>query len=252
MKLTLVHLQVEFSKVEYNFNQIKLSYIKAANNGSELVIFPEFSLTGYCVLSKDITIDVIGCNTSRLEEYHYMIYELVKEYKVPMTIGSFAYNDKTDSGTVAAYYLITVDGITLVKEKQQHSKLSHPYSIDYRYGGALSKQISINNLTMNTLICSETMDESLVDSMLECDILLNPSAFGELPPYIDYPIICSKQSKLDKLLILTPNQTINTDTYNLGRTIIRRGNTVVFQHSSLHTTLIHLESDTDEIKTSIL
>jgi predicted amidohydrolase len=252
MKLTLVHLQVEFCNIEYNFNQIKNSYIKAVSIGSELVVYPEFALTGYCVLSSDITIDVIGCNMKRLEEFHNLLHELVKIYNVPITIGSFAYNTHTDSGTVSAYYYIDKNEFQLIKEKRQHQKLSHPYSIDFKYGGTISTQFELNQLKFNTLICSETMDEILVDSTLmeNCNILLNPSAYGEIPPYINYPI-ASSSSKFNDLLILTPNQTINTDKYNLGRTLIRRGNSIVYEFSSTYTALINIESDTNAITTDV-
>jgi predicted amidohydrolase len=248
MKLSMVHLQIEFCNVEYNFNQIKKSYIRSVLSGSELVVFPEFALTGYCVLSSDITIEVIGCNTQSLEEFHILLHNLVKQYCVPMVIGSFAYNNHTDSGTVSAYYYIDKDNFQLVKEKKQHKKLSHPYCIDFKYGGVISKQFELNNVKFNTLICSETMDSTLVDYVLEenCDILLNPSAFGEIKPYVNYPIgfSLSNQTKFDNLLILTPNQTINTDKYNLGRTTVRKGNDIIFEFFSMHTTLIHVESTT--------
>ena len=122
MKLSMVHLQIEFCNVDYNFNQIKKSYIRSVLSGSELVVFPEFALTGYCVLSSDITIEVIGCNTQSLDEFHILLHDLVKQYCVPMVIGSFAYNNHTDSGTVSAYYYIDKDNFQLVKEKKQHKK----------------------------------------------------------------------------------------------------------------------------------
>jgi predicted amidohydrolase len=242
MLITLVHLKTIFENFEFNFQQIRNSYIQAVQSYSDIVIFSETSFTGYNILSKKY--DFIETE----KEYQNKLHALVKQYKIPICIGALHLNSQSDTGTVSSFFKITDDLIDIIKEKERHTKLSHPYDPTFKYGGTISKPFEYQGTRFSTLICSETMDEHIVDRILEetPDIILNPSAFGEIPPYVNYPIVCSAHNleRLDCTLILSPNQMVNTEKYNLGRTIIRRGNNILFETSALKTTLIHFNTNT--------
>jgi hypothetical protein len=242
MRITLVHLKTIFEDFEYNFQQITESYVQSVKSNSDIVIFSETSFTGYNVLTKKYEFVDIE------QYYRNRLYDLVKQYKIPVCVGALHLNSQSDTGTVSSFFKITSDSMEVIKEKERHTKLSHPYNHTFKYGGTISRPFEYQGIRFSTLICSETMDENIVDRILEetPDIVLNPVAFGEMPPYINYPIICSDRYKdaLDNILILSPNQSINTEEYNLGRTIIRKGNRVLFETSALVTTLIHFNSQT--------
>ena len=242
MLITLVHLKTMFEDFEFNFQQIQDSYIQAVGSSADIVLFSETSFTGYNVLSKKYGF------IETEQEYRNKLHKLVKKYKIPACVGALHLNSQSDTGTVSSFFKITDTAMEVIKEKERHTKLSHPYDPAFKYGGTISQPFDYQGIRFSTLICSETMDENIVDRILEetPNIILNPSAFGEITPYVNYPIVCSEHNitRLNNTLILSPNQTVNTEKYNLGRTIIRKGNDILFETSALATTLIHFNSQT--------
>jgi len=242
MNIALVHLKTVFENFEYNFQQIQSSYVQAVQSAADIVIFSETSFTGYNILSKKYAF------IETEKQYQAKLHNLVKYHKIPVCIGALHLNTQSDTGTVSSLFKITAQSMEVIKEKERHNKLSHPYDPTFKYGGTISKSFEYQGLRFSSLICSETMDENIVDRILEekPDIILNPVAFGEIPPYVNYPITCSEHNikQLDNILILSPNQSINTEKYNLGRTIIRKGNNVLFETCALETTIIHFNNQT--------
>ena len=235
MLLAIVHLRNKLLDYEYNFNSVVDTYIQAVNSGAELVIFPESALSGYAVIDSN-TVDWIDSELlfmARLLKY-------VKQKNVPIAIGGHFYDNVYSS--VEAYFLLTISGMEILKTKERHNCIQNP---DFEITND-GKMFSINGTTFSTVICSESMCTKLLDSALDADIILNPSAYGEDQNPINYPLI-SKRKDFDNKIIIVPNLSMIDDEYPYGRTLIKKGNNILFERSALQNIIIMYNTETGDL-----
>jgi len=234
MLLSVVHLRNKLHDYDLNFDNVVSTYLKSVELQAELVVYPEAALSGYAVIDSS--------TVTWLDEeltYIYKLQQYVQTYKTPIAIGAHSYDDVYVS--VETYFLITSDGIQTLKTKERHNCIAAPMTPMVNSGTVFE----IDSVVFSTLICSESMCVSLLDSALSTsDVLLNPSAFGETQTPENYPLYSSVPDFNQKLIVI-PNMSMIGDEYQYGRTTIKRGNRIVFEGSYLHNAVILFDTTTD-------
>lgn len=236
MLLSIVHLRNKLLDYQHNFNNVLETYLRSVAENVDLVIYPESALSGYAVIDSN--------SMTWMDKELNLILSLfkhVRNHNVPLVIGGHFYDATYNS--VEAYFLITPNKIQILKTKKRHNCFINP-TMEIDNNGVL---FSINGIIFSTLICSESMCVNMLDSAIsKCDILLNPSAYGETKDPENYPLI-STLKEFDDKLIIVPNLSMEGDEYQYGRTLIKRGNNILYELSALTNTVIVYNTETGEI-----
>lgn len=238
MRLSICHLRNELYNYDINYSNVEFLYHKSVNENVELVVFPESAFSGYAVIdTKHITDKFFEAEFSCLLK----LFHLVKQFKTPVTIGCHFY-DKTYNSS-EAYFLITCNKIQLLKTKIRHNCIKDRYS-SVDHDGVI---FELNSKKFSTLICSESMCVNMLNSAVkESNIILNPSAYGECMNPVNYDLLCDANA-FDNTLIIIPNLSLINDQFQYGRSMIKIGNTMLFEKHCLQNMAIIFDTETNTV-----
>ena len=173
MKLACVVNKIR-PTIEENIEEMKKAIIEAKQNGADLVLFSEMSLSGF-IVGKNVLADrkvVMKPTDKRI----YSLCEVAKEQSINV---GFGFLEDKDGGFFDSYALIVRDGSI----KEIYQRCSDTWHIKDRGGmyveGEAVRSIMVDNdLCITFLLCKDLFDDVLcaMISALDADVCIVPMA----------------------------------------------------------------------------
>lgn len=188
--------------IEENINEIKAQMKIAKDNGAELVLFSECSLSGF-IVGENVMMDrKVAMKATDKRIYDLCAY--AKELQVNVGIG---FLEDKDGGFYDSYAIILKDGTI----KEIYQRCSDTWHIKDKGGmyieGEAVRSLVVDGLCISILICGDLFDDVLcaMVNALEVDLCLVPMARSFPKPATEDMWLKEEKNYIDRVKLLDTN-----------------------------------------------
>ncbi len=235
MKVALCQSEIIYEEVEQNLKKAELRIQEAKEKGSELILFPEMSFTGFSM------------NVLKISKYDKKICDRIREFgiKYQINIGFGWVKLQGDKGE-NHYSIIDQEGVIITDYIKIHPFTYGGENLHYCSGNQ-TKVVNINNRSFSPFLCYDLRFPELFQSVSnDAEIIIVAANWPEV--------------RREHWLTLLKARAIENQVYMIGvnctgvqKDTLYSGDSVIYdpEGNSLHSILIGNELEVFEIENNI-